>query len=143
GVKSVEDRPGHHGQPLPDPEEAIRELGGERQLTVRTASPDPAGSPHRFRTTGGELPRWGLGEEVATREAYGEALAALGNRRGDVVALDGEVSNSTESHLFAEAHPERYFEMFIAEQQMISAAVGMQVRGWVPFASTFGAFLSR
>jgi transketolase len=143
GVKSVEDRPGHHGQPLPDPDEAIRELGGERKINVRTASPDPAGSPHRFRTTGGELPRWELGEEVATREAYGEALAALGNRRGDVVALDGEVSNSTESHVFAEAHPERYFEMFIAEQQMISAAVGMQVRGWVPFASTFGAFLSR
>jgi transketolase len=60
-----------------------------------------------------------------------------------VVALDGEVSNSTRSEIFAEAHPERYFEMFIAEQQMIAAAVGVQVRGWVPFASTFAAFLSR
>jgi transketolase len=59
------------------------------------------------------------------------------------VALDGEVSNSTFSELFAKQHPERYFEMYIAEQQMVAAAVGMQVRGWVPFASTFAAFLTR
>jgi len=63
--------------------------------------------------------------------------------RGDVVALDGEVSNSTHSELFANAHPDRYFEMFIAEQQMLAAAVGIQVRGWVPFASTFAAFFTR
>jgi transketolase len=63
--------------------------------------------------------------------------------RGDVVALDGEVSNSTHSELFREAHEDRYFEMFIAEQQMVAAAIGMQVRGWVPFASTFAAFLTR
>jgi transketolase len=142
GVKAVEDQPGKHGKPLDDPEEGIRELGGERDLTVDVAAPDP-GRPHRFETEGGELPTWDLGEEVATRQAYGEALAALGSIRGDVVALDGEVSNSTLSHLFAEAHPDRYFEMFIAEQQMVAAAVGMQVRGWVPFASTFAAFLSR
>jgi transketolase len=71
------------------------------------------------------------------------ALAALGSIRGDVVALDGEVSNSTHSEDFREAHEDRYFEMFIAEQQLIAAAVGFQVRGWVPFASTFAAFLSR
>jgi transketolase len=63
--------------------------------------------------------------------------------RGDVVALDGEVSNSTHSELFAKEHPDRYFEMFIAEQQMVAAAVGIQVRGWVPFTSTFAAFFSR
>jgi transketolase len=143
GVKAVEDQNGHHGKPLPDAEEAIEELGGLRDLRVRTASPSDGRAPHRFDTSGGELPRWELGEEVATREAYGEALAALGRRRGDVVALDGEVSNSTHSEIFAEAHPDRYFEMFIAEQQMIAAAVGMQVRGWAPFASTFAAFLSR
>jgi transketolase len=143
GVKAVEDQNGHHGKPLPDAEEAIEELGGVRDLRVRTSSPSDGKAPHRFDTPGGELPRWELGEEIATREAYGEALAALGRRRGDVVALDGEVSNSTHSEIFAEAHPERYFEMFIAEQQMIAAAVGMQVRGWAPFASTFAAFLSR
>ena len=60
-----------------------------------------------------------------------------------MVALDGEVSNSTHSEMFREAHPDRYFEMFIAEQQMVAAAVGMQVRNWKPFASTFAAFFSR
>jgi transketolase len=80
---------------------------------------------------------------VATRQAYGEALKALGSMRGDVVALDCEVSNSTHSELFAKEHPDRYFEMFIAEQQMVAAAVGIQVRGWVPFTSTFAAFFSR
>src|SRR6185503_20726635 len=90
------------------------------------------------------MPSYELGEEVATRKAYGLALAALGAIRGDVVALDGEVSNSTHSEEFREAHPDRYFEMFIAEQQLISAAVGMQVgKRWTPFASTFSAFFSR
>ncbi len=142
GVKAVEDLPGKHGKPLDDPEEAIKELGGVRDLHVEVAKP-AGGTPHRFETDGAELPRWDLGEEVATRQAYGEALAALGSIRGDVVALDGEVSNSTFSELFAEAHPDRYFEMFIAEQQLVAAAVGFQVRGWVPFASTFAAFFSR
>ena len=63
--------------------------------------------------------------------------------RGDVVALDGEVSNSTHSEDFRKAHPDRYFEMFIAEQQLVAAAVGMQARGWTPYVSTFAAFLSR
>ncbi len=143
GVKAVENKDGFHGKPLPDPEEAVQELGGERNLRVAPPSPDDSSSPHRFPTDGAEPPRWELGEEVATRNAYGEALAALGGQRGDVVALDGEVSNSTLSEVFAEAHPDRYLEMFIAEQQMIAAAVGVQARGWVPFASTFAAFLSR
>jgi transketolase len=142
GVKAVEDQPGKHGKPLDDAEEAIQELGGERDLSVDVAQP-PEGEPHVFPTSGGELPSWDLGEEVATRKAYGESLAALGNVRGDVVALDGEVSNSTHSEDFREAHPDRYFEMFIAEQQLVSAAVGMQVRGWVPFASSFAAFFAR
>jgi transketolase len=143
GVKAVEDQNGYHGKPLKDPEQAIAELGGERDLQVSTAAPSDGKAPHRFETSAAELPRWDLGAEVATREAYGHALAALGRTRGDVVALDGEVSNSTHSEIFAEAHAERYFEMFIAEQQMIAAAVGMQARGWVPFASTFAAFLTR
>jgi transketolase len=143
GVKAVEDQPGKHGKPLDDPEEAIQELGGERNLTVEVAKPSREGEPHKFEVEGGELPSWDVGEEVATRQAYGEALKALGSMRGDVVALDGEVSNSTHSELFAKAHPDRYFEMFIAEQQLVSAAIGMQVRDWVPFASTFAAFFSR
>jgi transketolase len=143
GVKAVEDQPGKHGKPLDDPEAAIEELGGERDLTVEVAAPE-GGEPHRFPAAAGELPSWELGDEEATRKAYGLALAALGDLRGDVVALDGEVSNSTHSEEFAKAHPDRYFEMFIAEQQLVAAAVGFQVGGrWVPFASTFAAFLSR
>ena len=143
GVKEVEDQPNWHGKALDHPDEAIAELGGERNITVRVPKPDTA-EPHRFEATGPlELPTWGVGEEVATRRAYGDSLAALGAARGDVVALDGEVSNSTYAELFRDAHPDRYFEMYIAEQQMVAAAVGLQVRNWVPFASTFAAFLSR
>jgi transketolase len=143
GVKAVEDQPGKHGKPLDDADEAIAELGGERDLSVDVAKP-PEGEPHRFETSGGELPTWELGDEEATRKAYGLALTALGNARGDVVALDGEVSNSTHSEEFREAHPDRYFEMFIAEQQLVAATVGIQVGGrWKPFASTFSAFFSR
>ncbi|MFL5923585.1 MAG: transketolase [Gaiellaceae bacterium] len=144
GVKAVEDKPGWHGKALDDPEEAVAELGGERNIVVDVPKPELKGEPHRFDVTGPlVLPTWQRGDEVATRRAYGDALAALGAARGDVVALDGEVSNSTYAEIFAKAHPDRYFEMFIAEQQMLAAAVGLQVRKWVPFASTFAAFLSR
>jgi transketolase len=104
--------------------------------------PEPA-EPNRFPDGPLELPRYELGDEVATRKAYGEALAALGSARGDVVALDGEVGNSTFAEIFAKAHPERYFEMYIAEQQLIAAAVGLHARGWNAFASSFAAFVSR
>src|SRR3954471_12927664 len=143
GVKAVEDQPGKHGKPLEDPDEAIEELGGYREISVHVSPPEGDGEPHKFDVEGGELPTWDLGEEVATREAYGHAITALGSMRGDVCALDGEVSNSTHSEMFREAHPERYLEQYIAEQQMIASAVGLQVRNWVPFASTFAAFLSR
>jgi transketolase len=88
------------------------------------------------------MPTYSVGDKVATRKAYGEALAALG-ARPDVVAMDGEVSNSTFADQFAREHPERYFEMYIAEEQLIAAAVGFSVRGFKPFASTFAAFLTR
>ena len=144
GVKEVEDKGGWHGKALDHPEESIAELGGERNIVVEVPKPELKGEPHAFEVSGPlELPSWQHGEEVATRRAYGDALAALGAARGDVVALDGEVSNSTYAEIFRDAHPDRYFEMYIAEQQMVAAAVGMQVRGWVPFASTFAAFLTR
>jgi transketolase len=143
GVKAVEDKPGWHGKALDSPEEAIEELGGVRNIVVEVAQPDRSAEPHRFETGGLELPSWDEGEEVATRRAYGDALAALGSARGEVVALDGEVNNSTYAEIFAEAHPDRYFEMYIAEQQLVAAAAGLQVRGWVPFGSSFAAFFSR
>ncbi|CAN5677426.1 transketolase [soil metagenome] len=148
GVSFLEDLDGLHGKPVqPDQEDAaIQELGGRADINVEIQKPDPA-STHAPAVSGVTsdltLPAYDVGDAVPTRKAYGEALAALGNARKDIVALDGEVSNSTHSEEFAKAHPERYFEMFIAEQQMVAAAVGMQVRGYVPFASSFAAFLSR
>ena len=143
GVAAVEDREGAHGKPLPEPEDAIRELGGDRHLHVEVTPPPPDVRPRRFPVSDGRLPEFKLGSQVATRTAVGQALAALGNTRPEVVVLDGEVSDSTRTQYFADAHPERFFECYIAEQQMIAAAVGMQVRGWIPYASTFAAFLSR
>jgi transketolase len=143
GVKEVENKPGWHGKALDNPEQAIEELGGERNLVVEVAKPDFEGEPHVFESGPLELPAWELGEEVATRLAYGEALVTVGAANGKVVALDGEVGNSTYAELFTKAYPARYFEMFIAEQQLVAAAVGLQVRDWVPFASTFAAFFSR
>jgi len=143
GVAAVEDKEGFHGKALDDPAEAIAELGGERNIRIEVTRPESDGLPHSFPTGKLELPRYEVGSEEATRKAYGEALTALGSARGDVVALDGEVSNSTFAEIFAKAHPDRYFEMYIAEQQMVAAAVGLQVRDWVPFASTFAAFFTR
>ena len=143
GVAAVENKEGLHGKVLDDPEAAVQELGGPRDMVVQTALPSDDRRPHQFTAGEHRPPSYAMGEKVATRKAYGEALAALGYLRGDVVALDGEVSNSTFAEVFAQAHPERYFEMYIAEQQLVAAAVGMQVRNWVPFASTFAAFLSR
>jgi transketolase len=144
GYSKLEDKGGWHGKASSpeDAEEALAELGGVRNIVVSVPKPDH-GEPHRFEPTPAAWPAYELGSEVATRKAYGDALAALGGERRDVVALDGEVSNSTYSEIFRDAHPDRFFEMYIAEQQMVAAAVGMQVLGWKPFVSTFAAFMSR
>ncbi|MFC9113678.1 transketolase [Streptomyces sp. NPDC057092] len=143
GVKSVQDREGLHGKPLPEAEDAIAELGGPRDLRITVHPPATDGHAPARRTATPELPRWDKGEEVATRNAFGEAIAALGTARGDVVALDGEVGDSTRLEFFAKEHPERYVECYIAEQQMVAASVGVATRGWTPYASTFAAFLTR
>jgi transketolase len=143
GFSEVEDREGWHGVPLPKEmaERAIVELGGERHLTVQ--GPLPEDGTARARPNGEvKLPGYAMGDKIATRVAFGQALKAVG-ARSNVVVLDGEVGNSTHTEEFAKVYPERYFEMFIAEQQMVAAAVGMAVRGYVPFAATFGAFLTR
>ncbi|MEP6681015.1 MAG: transketolase [Chloroflexota bacterium] len=143
GVEEVANKNGMHGKPLAHPDEAIAELGGIRNIHVDVPKPEGSGEPHRFERGELRLPTYELGSVEATRKAYGDALAAVGGSRGEVVALDGEVSNSTYAEIFAKAHPDRYFEMYIAEQQLAAAAVGLQVRGWYPFASTFAAFWSR
>jgi transketolase len=143
GVAAVENKDGWHGKPLSDPDAAVEELGGRRDAVVRPQPPAANGQANRFSASKADPAAWEVGEKVATRRAYGDALVAAGAADGRVVALDGEVGNSTYSELFMKAHPDRYFEMYIAEQQLVAAAVGMQVRGWVPFASTFAAFLAR
>lgn len=153
GFSEVEDSPDWHGRPFP-PEmarRAITELGGVRNLVLR--GPRPAATPGSTELADTEAdqpaqadappPQYALGDKVATRKAYGDALVALGARDPQVVALDGEVSNSTYAREFARAYPRRYFEMFIAEQQLVAAATGLAVRGYRPFASTFAAFWTR
>ncbi|MFG3496912.1 transketolase [Streptomyces sp. NPDC047928] len=143
GVEAVEDREGMHGKPVPDAEEAIAELGGPRALHVDVQRPPEGRVLHAVSDSEPELPRFDVGDEVATRTAYGRALEAMGAARGDVVALDAEVSDSTRAEYFAKAHPERFFECYIAEQQLVAAAVGLQSRGYLPYASSFAAFLTR
>src|SRR5439155_3500136 len=97
-------------------ERAIAELGGLRHLTVETRKPAP-GTPAGIGASGTvTLPRYETGASIPTRKAYGDTLVALGSRP-DVVAMDGEVSNSTHADEFAKQYPARFFELFIAEQQ--------------------------
>jgi transketolase len=145
-VAAVEDAEGAHGKPLPSAEEAIEELGGIRNIQVPVHPPHEAAGRRMATPVNGSrliLPEYEGGQQVATRAAVGAALAALGTARPDVVVLDGEVSDSTRTEEFARQHPGRFFEMFIAEQQMAAAALGLQARGWVPFAATFAAFWAR
>ncbi|GGT58329.1 transketolase [Streptomyces atratus] len=144
GVFEVADAEGWHGKALPDDlaARAITELGGVRHLTVRGPQP-PAVTPSApAAPVEVTLPHFEVGETIATRVAFGKALAAIG-ARPDIVALDAEVGNSTHAEDFGKAHPERYFQMYIAEQQMIAGAVGMAARGYRPYATTFAAFLTR
>ncbi len=150
GFSEIEDQEGWHGKALPPEmaQRALAELGGIADLTV--TGPKPAGRQCRapvsgaaWETSGPRRPRYALGDKVATRAAYGAALVALGAANPRIVALDGEVSNSTGAAEFARQYPARYFEMFIAEQQLVASAVGFSVRQYIPFASTFAAFLTR
>jgi transketolase len=144
GFSEVENKENWHGKALPPDmaERAIAELGGIRHLRVDGQKPEPGEPAIKDRKVEVALPTYKKGDKVATRKAYGDALKALG-ARPTVVAMDGEVSNSTYAEEFAKAYPDRYFEMFIAEQQMVATAVGMSVRHYIPFASSFAAFFSR
>ena len=153
GFSEVEDSPDWHGRPFPPDmaQRAITELGGVRNRVLRGPRPAPVPATtgtapdHTAQPTKADAtaPHYTVGDKVATRKAYGDALVALGARDPLVVALDGEVSNSTYAREFASAYPQRYFEMFIAEQQLVAAATGLAVRGYRSFASTFAAFWTR
>ncbi len=148
GVSFLEDKEGWHGKALSrqEADRALAELGWKEGVPATLVKPrTPAAvEPAEPRAAGKlELPTYTPGTSVATRSAFGDAMVALGTANPCVVTFDGEVSNSTYTDRFAKAYPERFFEMFIAEQQMVSAAVGFQVFGWTPFVATFAAFLTR
>ncbi len=145
GVPEIENKNGWHGKALPPDmaECAIASLGGVSDLRITTNLPVPETlSADTNPPALVVIPTYALGEVVATRGAFGAAIAALSSRR-DVVVVDGEVGNSTHADEFQKLCPKRYFEIFIAEQQLVATAVGLAVRGYVPFAVTFAAFFSR
>jgi transketolase len=145
GVSFIEDKNGWHGKVL-KPEElgrALRELGPvDASLTGAFAPPPGGTSPVRAAEAAGPL-AYDRDRPVATRKAYGNALKRLGPAFPGLVALDGEVGNSTYAEIFAQAFPERFFEMYIAEQLMVGVALGFARRGKIPFVSTFAAFFTR
>jgi transketolase len=145
GVSMLENLEGWHGKPVPrqDLPKALEELS--KPLGPNEFKPNPR--------TGFSLPRMEgkiditvnrkLGESAATREAYGDALVKVAEKDPRVVALDGDTKNSTFSEKLLKAHPERFLEMFIAEQNMVGTAMGLAARGKIPFAATFACFLTR
>jgi transketolase len=145
GVPELEDKNGWHGKALPPDmaARAVAALGGPTDLHIATAHPQ-AGTPAISPAPDAPItwPEFAIGDKVATRSAFGAAITALA-ARPDVVVLDAEVGNSTHAEEFAKAAPDRYFEMFIAEQQLVASATGLAVRGYRPFASTFAVFFSR
>ena len=145
GVSFLEDRNGWHGKALDekDLDRALQELGPvDASLRESTARPEDL-APEPLKGGLPEEPSYPKDTPVATRTAYGNALARLYPRYPDIVALDGEVSNSTKSAVFKERYPERFFEMYVAEQNMVGAALGLASRHKVPFVSTFAAFFTR
>jgi transketolase len=150
GVSFIEDKNGWHGKALKKGEEEDRALGELRanNLSVDGLKMIPpegrkrAAEPAAARKAGPGV-HFKLGDSVATREAYGDALARLGDRNPLAVALDGDTKNSTFSEKFMKAHPDRFFESFIAEQDMVGAASGLSAMGKIPFASAFACFLTR
>ena len=152
GCSIFEGKENWHGKALKkgaETDAAIAELKAQITPTSDPAAVIP--KPGR-RTDEGALPSftaklpapaYKLGDSVATREAYGTALAALGGIDRRVVALDADVKNSTFSERFEKIHPDRFYQMFIAEQGMVGASMGLAARGAIPFPSTFAAFLER
>ena len=156
--------PGHHGTPvkaealagvLAELEETARHLGitdiGAQDFAALKIEPPAAApasrvgprAPMGFDVALAKNPALASATKLSPRRAYGMALAALGDANEAVVALDADVKNSTYAETFAKAHPDRYFEARIAEQNMVSAAAGLAAAGKIAFVSTFGRFLER
>jgi transketolase len=148
GVSFMEDKDGWHGKPLSkeEAERAIAELRPKArraaELNSEIPAPAPAEASAAVPATFPPL-NYEKGKAVATREAYGNALARVGEVTPSLVAMDGDTKNSTYSEKFMKKFPERFFECFIAEQNMVGVATGFATRGHIPFASTFAAFFTR
>jgi transketolase len=150
GIASIAGKDGWHGKALKKGEEEDRAIAELSQQLVAGAptpqipAPSAAGrQPRPADYASMPAPVYKKGEAIATREAWGSALAAVGAADERIVALDADVKNSTFSDKFEKSFADRFFENFIAEQVMIGASMGLAARGAIPFASTFACFLTR
>ena len=147
GVSFIEDHEGWHGKAVKKGAELDKALAevGDPPMDLRIEARTRGDAPARPQGSGQkpEAPPYKLGEEIATREVIGDTLVRMGKVDPRIVALDAEVKNSTFSEKFKDAYPDRFVECFIAEQVMVGAALGFATEGYIPFASTFAAFLSR
>jgi transketolase len=148
GVSFLAGASNWHGKAVKKGDEldkAIKELEAQfvddkgGKITIKK----PSGTPRAERVAPMPPPNYKIGDQVATREAFGAALARLGSVDSRIVALDADVKNSTFSEKFEAAHPDRFYQCFIAEQVMVGAAMGLAARGAVPFPATFAAFFTR
>jgi len=150
GVSFVEDKNGWHGKALKAGEEADTAVAELKQQMRPDADapkpwPRPPAAPGKplAAPAAAPAPNFKAGQQVATREAFGQALAALGQADARLVAVDGDVENSTFTQDFQKLQPERFFEGYIAEQNMTGMAMGLATTGRIPFVSTFACFLTR
>jgi len=145
GVSFLEDKEGWHGKPLKEEDlrRALEELGPMPDIDARKWVRKPGRVKKPRLRNGFRLARKLYSKNTATRRAYGDALVSLGQVNQRVVAIDGDVKNSTYAEDFFRAFPERSFEVFIAEQNMVGIGMGMAARGYLPFIATFAAFLCR
>ena len=145
GVSFIEDKNGWHGKTLNQEqlEKALPELGPvDKTVRGQVRQPEDL-KPAAVAPQAAAPPAYEPGTSLATRKAYGNALKRLYPQFPLLVSLDGEVSNSTYAEIFEDAYPKKFFEMYIAEQNMVGAGLGLATRGKIPFVSTFAAFFSR
>ena len=143
GVSEVANQDGWHGKAFPEDlaARAIEELGGVRSLTITPQKPEPWMPVGRVAPAGAPAPTYA--EPIATRKAFGEALRWLAGERDDLVVLDGEVGNSTYTEDAEAVAPDRFFQMYIAEQTLVGTQTGLHALGATAFSATFGAFFTR